>query len=54
MNKIRYAVQCQQHGVEAKTWAGRMVMTGQPLTKKQRRAGCPFCKAAALKEKTSP
>jgi hypothetical protein len=47
--KARYAVQCNRHGIEAKTYAGRMVLVGRPLTKKQRRGGCPLCKAEALK-----
>lgn len=52
--KIRYAVQCQRHGVESKEWAGRMVLVSRPLTKRQRRGGCPYCAADAAKGLDEP
>lgn len=50
--KARYVVQCQKHGIESKNYVGRMVFVGRPETKKQRHAGCPLCKAEAMKDTT--
>lgn len=50
--KARYVINCKQHGVESKDWAGKQVVVSRPAGKKARNErGCPHCRAAALAEK---
>lgn len=43
--KKRFGVQCNQHGVESKLWAGRVVLVSEPKNTRQRFSGCPLCNA---------
>lgn len=47
---VRYAVRCQQHGMDLKSAGWKAVFVGKPASRgAMRNAGCPMCKSEKSK-----